>query len=61
MSKREEERQSLLPIFLDLLLCLGENAGAAELIPGLAKMSQAKAVIAPIDDRDHLPAGLKRQ
>ncbi len=24
-------------------------------------MSQAKAVIAPIDNRDHLPAGLKRQ
>ncbi|MEA1963967.1 MAG: DUF166 family protein [Candidatus Aerophobetes bacterium] len=45
----------------DLLLCLGENTGAAELIPGLAKMSQAKAVIAPIDNRDYLPDGLKNQ
>ncbi len=59
-----EDPEEFLPQELpktDILLCLGENAGAAELIPDLAKMSQAKAVIAPIDDRDHLPAGLKRQ
>jgi len=45
----------------DLLLCLGESTGAAELIPHLAQMSQAKAVIAPIDNRDYLPDGLKNQ
>lgn len=45
----------------DLLLSLGESTGVAELIPDLVKMSGAKAVIAPIDDRSYLPAGLKNQ
>jgi len=45
----------------DLLLSLGESTGVAELIPEIAKMSHTKAVIAPIDNRDNLPPGLKNQ
>ncbi|NOY10177.1 MAG: thymidylate synthase [Spirochaetes bacterium] len=45
----------------DLLLSLGGNTGAAELIPEIARMSSAKAVIAPIDNRDNLPPGLVNQ
>ena len=59
-----EEPEEFLPQELppaDILLCLSESTGVAELIPDLAKMSQVKAVIAPVDDREHLPAGLKNQ
>ncbi len=45
----------------DLLLSLGEERGLAELIPDLVKMSGAKAVVAPVDNRDWLPQGLANQ
>ncbi len=45
----------------DILLSLGGSTGAAELIPEIARMSSAKAVIAPIDNRDNLPPGLVNQ
>jgi len=59
-----EEPEEFLPESLpevDLLICLGENPGVAELIPGLVKLSKARAVIAPIDNKAWLPAGLKNQ
>jgi len=46
---------------VDLLLSLGENPAVAELIPALVKLSHAKEVIAPVDNRDWLPLGLKNQ
>lgn len=45
----------------DLLLALGESPAAAQLIPELAKFVRAKAVIAPVDDHDWLPEGMKTQ
>jgi len=59
-----EEPEEFLPQKLpsaDLLISLGENAAIAELIPGLVRISKAKAVIAPCDNRDWLPMGLKNQ
>jgi hypothetical protein len=46
---------------VDLVLALGETAGAAQLLPDLVKMTSAKSVIAPIDRTDSLPAGLVAQ
>ena len=45
----------------DLILSLAELPGVAEMIPDIAKMSGAKAVIAPIDNQAWLPYGLARQ
>lgn len=45
----------------DLLLALGETPGAASLIPDVARLCGASAVIAPIDRNESLPAGLVRQ
>ena len=45
----------------DLILSLAELPGVAELIPDLAKLCGAKAVIAPIDSQAWLPFGLARQ
>lgn len=45
----------------DLLLALGETPGAATLIPDVARLCGARAVIAPIDRNESLPAGLMRQ
>jgi hypothetical protein len=45
----------------DLLLAVGESAGAAQLIPDIAARSGAEAVIAPIDNGAWLPVGLARQ
>lgn len=45
----------------DLLLAFGEHKGVAELIPEIARMSEACAVIAPIDSEAWLPRGLARQ
>jgi thymidylate synthase len=45
----------------DLILSLAEVKGVAELIPDIAKMTGAKAVIAPIDSQAWLPFGLARQ
>lgn len=59
-----EEPEEFLPKSLpqaDLLLSLGESPGVAELIPGLVKISKAKALIAPCDNPDWLPPGLRGQ
>jgi len=45
----------------DLVVSLGENPGVAELIPKIAGLTGAKAVIAPIDRQEWLPKGLARQ
>ena len=45
----------------DLILAVGENRGIAELIPEAAKMTGARAVIAPVDREEWLPRGLARQ
>ena len=49
-----------LPV-ADLLISLGEHPGVAQLIPDMVKMSGAKAVIAPADNRAWTPPGLARQ
>jgi hypothetical protein len=45
----------------DLILSLGEHPGVATLLPDIAKMTGATAVIAPIDNAAWLPNGLARQ
>ncbi|MCI0521256.1 MAG: DUF166 domain-containing protein [Chloroflexi bacterium] len=45
----------------DLLLSFGEHKGVAELIPDVARMCRAQAVIAAIDNEAWLPRGLARQ
>ena len=45
----------------NLVLGLCENEGAAQLIPGLAIKSGAKAVIMPIDNAKWITQGLKNQ
>jgi len=45
----------------DLLISLGEETGVAQLITDIVKMTDAKVVIAPADNRAWLPPGLARQ
>ena len=45
----------------DLILSFAEHKGVAELLPEIAKMTGAKAVIAGVDSEDWLPRGLARQ
>ena len=45
----------------DLILSFGEHRAIAELLPELAQMSGAKAVLAPVDSEAWLPRGLARQ
>ncbi len=45
----------------DLILQFGEHKGLAELLPDIAQMTGAKAVIAAIDNEAVLPRGLARQ
>jgi hypothetical protein len=45
----------------DLILSLAEHKGVAELLPDLARMTGAKAVIAGVDNEAWLPRGLARQ
>jgi hypothetical protein len=45
----------------DLILSLAELPGVAEMIPEMARMVKAKAVIAPIDNQAWLPFGLAKQ
>jgi len=45
----------------DLILALGEHRGVAELIPDIATMTGAAAVIAPVDREEWLPRGLAGQ
>jgi hypothetical protein len=46
---------------VDLILSLGEHPGIATLLPDVAKMTGAKAVLAPIDSAAWLPNGLAMQ
>lgn len=45
----------------DLILSLGEHPGVATLLPDIARLAGATAVIAPIDNAAWLPNGLARQ
>lgn len=45
----------------DLILSFAEHKGVAELLPDIARLSGAKAVLAPIDSEAWLPRGLARQ
>mgnify|MGYP001034948629 CR=1 FL=1 len=45
----------------DLILSFGELPGVAELLPDIAQMAGAKAVIAAVDNEAWLPRGLARQ
>ena len=45
----------------DLILSFAEHKGVAELLPDIAQMSGAKAVIAAVDNEIWLPRGLARQ
>ena len=45
----------------DLILSLAELSGVAEMIPDIAQMTGATAVIAPIDSQAWLPYGLANQ
>ena len=56
--------EDFLPIELppaDLILSFAEHKGVAELIPDIAKMTGAQAVIAAVDNENCLPRGLARQ
>ncbi len=59
-----EYPEDFLPASLpgaDLILSFAENSGTAQLIPDLAKLVGAQAVIAGIDNEAWLPRGLARQ
>lgn len=59
-----DEAEDYLPATLpqvDLVLALGEVPGLAQLIPDIVRLSGARAVIAPIDRNESLPAGLVGQ
>jgi hypothetical protein len=59
-----DEPSDFLPASLpasDLILAVGEHAGIAELLPDVAKMTGATAMIAPIDRVEWLPKGLMNQ
>ncbi|WP_455369462.1 DUF166 domain-containing protein [[Eubacterium] cellulosolvens] len=45
----------------DIILSLGENPALATLLPDLARLTKAKAVIAPIDNPSWLPQGIITQ
>lgn len=45
----------------DLILSFAEHRGVAELLPDIARMTGAKAVIAGVDNEAWLPRGLARQ
>ncbi|OQY36142.1 MAG: hypothetical protein DRI56_08515 [Chloroflexota bacterium] len=50
---------SFLPA--DLILSFAEDKGVAELLPDIAKMTGAKAVVVAVDNETWLPLGLARQ
>ncbi len=45
----------------DLVLAFGEHKGVAELVVEVARVTGARAVIAPVDREEWLPRGLARQ
>jgi hypothetical protein len=49
------------PPHVGLILSLVEGRSASELIPDIAKLAGAQAVIAPVDNRAWLPRGMMRQ
>jgi len=56
-----EEFLPVDPPQVDLILSLVEHRSASELIPDLAELTGAQAVIAPVDNRTWLPRGMMRQ
>jgi len=59
-----DDPEDFLPASLppaDLILSFGEHPGVAELLPGIARMTGARAVIAAVDNETWLPRGLARQ
>lgn len=46
---------------VDLICSFAEQRGVAELLPDIARMTAAQAVLAPIDNEACLPRGLARQ
>lgn len=59
-----EEPKELIPSQVshcDLILSLGEHPTIAALLPDLAEITGAKAVIAPIDNPSWVPPGIRRQ
>lgn len=46
---------------VDLILSFAELKGVAELLPDIAQMTGARAVVAPVDNEAWLPRGLARQ
>ena len=59
-----DEPRDFLPASLppaDLILAMAETPGVAELLPDVAKMCGAVAMIAPIDNNAWLPKGLMNQ
>jgi hypothetical protein len=45
----------------ELILSFAEHKGVAELLPDIARLSGARAVLAPVDSEAWLPRGLARQ
>jgi hypothetical protein len=45
----------------DVLLAVGDTPGVAQLVPDAVRLCGARAVIAPIDRNESLPAGLVKQ
>ena len=45
----------------ELVLSFGEHPGVAELLPDIARLAGAKALIAPVDNEAWLPRGLANQ
>jgi hypothetical protein len=59
-----DDPKDFLPTSLppaDLLLSFAEHKGVIELLPDLAQLCEAKAVLAPVDSEAWLPRGLARQ
>jgi hypothetical protein len=56
----EDYLPDTLPL-ADLVLSFGEHPGVAELLPDIAKMTGAQAVVAAVDNEAWLPRGLARQ
>jgi hypothetical protein len=59
-----DDPQDFLPDSLpgsDLILSFAEHKGAAELLPDIARLTGAQAVLVAVDDESWLPRGLERQ
>ena len=59
-----DDPEEFLPASLpqaDLILSFGEHPGVAELLPAMARMTGAQAVLVAVDNETWLPRGLARQ